>query len=626
MAKTQIVYPLVEDRFRKINPEELNSFSAPSLKDIDLSQRFILSVTGIHRSKNVKTLLEAYMQSLSLIGREIPLVIVLPSEGARLEFIRQFGTPLNVIPIAAVSEEELAYLYNRADFVVQPSLYEGFGYPVAEALSCGAAVITTTSSSLPEIAGDAALLVDPINVEEMAQAIVTLATDRGLRAELKQRAITRARLFHDPTALGTATYEAYKRVARSECRASPDRRPIAAIWSSMPPLDCGVADYSRELVDALAATHDVDVYVDGKYRPDAFIPTCARYRHPRDFDLLPEPTMNIFQMGGRSYQQFMYEPIRRHRGTVVLHDLSMSLGFYFLAKGGDALNEFEDKVVLPEGEHAHKEYGRMLAQFRDPPRDVLDGFFDRHKLLRWLVESTDSLLVHTEPLRSQLKEEYPDANTRTIRMGATDMLPKVRHLPMQSWRQALGIKPNALCIGCFGIVDKWKRLDLVARAFEELCNQYPTSVLLIVGRAYDAEYRQKLEALTKESRFGERIALIDYASPNAFHALMALVDVVVNIRWPSRLGMSAILVRALAAGKPTIISDIPEWREIPEEVCPRVTPGETALKQLSALLIGFASDPATLKAHAMSARKWFLSNGTLDAMRADYLSEAPRKQ
>ncbi len=89
----------------------------------------------------------------------------------------------------------LACLYSGCEAFVFPSLYEGFGLPVLEAMQCGAPVITSNVTALPEVAGDAALLVDPTDPEAIAQAIRRVLTDPELRAELRARGLRRAQQF-----------------------------------------------------------------------------------------------------------------------------------------------------------------------------------------------------------------------------------------------------------------------------------------------------------------------------------------------------------------------------------------------------------------------------------------------
>ena len=89
----------------------------------------------------------------------------------------------------------LPRLYAEADFFVYPSLYEGFGLPVLEAMACGTPVITSNVSSLPEVAGGAALLVDPASTTELSDAMLRLAGDAELRAQLRIKGLRRAAVF-----------------------------------------------------------------------------------------------------------------------------------------------------------------------------------------------------------------------------------------------------------------------------------------------------------------------------------------------------------------------------------------------------------------------------------------------
>ena len=132
-----------------------------------------------------------------------------------------------------VDDAELAWLYRNCLGFVYPSLFEGFGLPVLEAMSLGAAVVTSDVSSLPEVAGDAALLADPRDPVAIALAMAHLENDPGLRRDLKARGLARAGQFSWERA-ARAALEAYERAA-AMARFAPSRgsRPGPS------PLDAG---------------------------------------------------------------------------------------------------------------------------------------------------------------------------------------------------------------------------------------------------------------------------------------------------------------------------------------------------------------------------------------------------
>ncbi len=100
-----------------------------------------------------------------------------------------------VVCIDRCSIDELRTLYSHSDLFVFPSLYEGFGMPVVEAMACGTAVVASNRAAVPEVAGDAAILVNPEDPAELAQAMVRVLEDSDLRKALRTRGLERARLF-----------------------------------------------------------------------------------------------------------------------------------------------------------------------------------------------------------------------------------------------------------------------------------------------------------------------------------------------------------------------------------------------------------------------------------------------
>jgi glycosyltransferase involved in cell wall biosynthesis len=163
-----------------------------------LPERFVLSVGTLEPRKNLVRLIRAYAAATAGKRRETKLVLVGGKGWGYQEIFAQverLGLAQDVLFPGFVPADELPWWYRAADVFAYPSLYEGFGLPVLEAMASGIPVMTSTVSSLPEVAGDAALLVDPCDEEAMAQAIARLLYDRSLREALVARGLHRASAY-----------------------------------------------------------------------------------------------------------------------------------------------------------------------------------------------------------------------------------------------------------------------------------------------------------------------------------------------------------------------------------------------------------------------------------------------
>jgi glycosyltransferase involved in cell wall biosynthesis len=168
------------------------------LRKYRLASPFVLAVGTIEPRKNLSMLLRAFRALLDRDTSRAQLVIAGPrgwlaDDLAALHAQLRLGEQARFL--GAVPAPELAALYNAADLFVMPSLYEGFGLPVAEAMACGAPVIVSNVSSLPEVAGDAGLCLDPNDVDAWAETMRRVLGDPALRANMRQQSLRQARLF-----------------------------------------------------------------------------------------------------------------------------------------------------------------------------------------------------------------------------------------------------------------------------------------------------------------------------------------------------------------------------------------------------------------------------------------------
>jgi glycosyltransferase involved in cell wall biosynthesis len=183
---------------------------------------YVMSLAGSDPTKNIITLVKAFAAVPERLRRTYDLVLIgdVSKRPDVRDAIEQEGIASQTRLVGVVSDEALIGWYQGADVFAFPSLYEGFGLPVLEAMACGIPVLCSNNSSLPEVAGDAAVLVDPRNVKQWSDELTRMLDDAQLRQELSERGRARALTFSwDRTA--SETVAIYERVGLSGSPVGP---------------------------------------------------------------------------------------------------------------------------------------------------------------------------------------------------------------------------------------------------------------------------------------------------------------------------------------------------------------------------------------------------------------------
>ena len=206
------VTPLAaDDKYKLLDREKCKNIIR---ENYDIDKPFILYIGGFSPRKNVKSLISAFSKIYKKLEEEYNLVIV-GSNKDDINILKDLSIALGVETFVKftgfVPEELLPVLYNACNVFVYPSLYEGFGLPLLEAMSCGTPVITSNISSIPEVVGDGGILIDPFDTDILENSLEELLNNEKLRNSLSLKALERSNNFSwEKTS--EKTVEAYKKI------------------------------------------------------------------------------------------------------------------------------------------------------------------------------------------------------------------------------------------------------------------------------------------------------------------------------------------------------------------------------------------------------------------------------
>jgi glycosyltransferase involved in cell wall biosynthesis len=418
--------------------------------------------------------------------------------------------------------------------------------------------------------------------------------------------------------------------------------PRLAWFSPVPPSRSGIAAYSEEILPMLAAKYQIDVFTaplePGHPRPDGHPPVFEAHdfvwKHfTSPYDLV------VYQLGNAMCHRFMWPHMFRHPGLVVLHDpqLHHSRAGELLAHGRGDDYHAEFRANHPS---APEDAAEMVV------RDFADAAYYFWPMRKLVVDSARLVAVHTERLAWNLGREH-GVEVSWIRMGVGDPDPEQGRAVQdggvagrearQALRARYGIPSDAVVFSAVGLVTPEKRLSTLLQVMPAVLHAAPNTRLLLVGGV-----ASHYDALAEAASLGlaDRVAVTGYV-PNAelgWH--LKASDVAVCLRWPSGGETSASWLRALAAGLPTIVTDLPHTDEMafldprswtvqraasgpgvadtePTAVCVGIDVVDEA-HSLEIAMSRLALDPGLRRKLGQAARTHWRTFHTLGCMKDDY--------
>lgn len=356
-----------------------------------------------------------------------------------------------------------------------------------------------------------------------------------------------------------------------------------AFVSPLPPAPTGIADYAADVLGLLAARHQIDAFHDQDDVDAGRLPAaCGLHRtttllarhQSKPYDVV------IYQMGNGRLHDAVYDLLPRLPGLLVLHDLVLHHSRAGMFLDSPEARAYARDPSRPDLREAARRplgaYADELAYVYPAQARRLDPVFlgtvgdllpYAYPLFRIPVEAARLTAVHNEYMADAIRAEVPEAEVVRIPMAAEAV--DVDAAGVAALRDRHGIRPDDFVVGSFGLVTREKRVETIARAVARAAAHVPGLRLLLVGPVVDPDgLRRMLQArgVLDRTVIAGRVPLDDLP------AYMAAADLAVHLRYPTGRETSAALLRILAQGRPTVLSDLEHLGDVPDAAVVRADP------------------------------------------------------
>jgi glycosyltransferase involved in cell wall biosynthesis len=541
---------------------------------------YVLSVSGWEWRKNTERLIHAFGRLAPEVreGRQLVIACAVPPEGERAWHAEAEAAGLDdgqLVVTGYVDDDQLRSLYRGAELFVFPSLYEGFGLPVAEAACCGAPVLTSSSSSLPEILDLPSSTFDAGDVDDMARVLGRGLTDADFRAELLAASALAADV-HTWDAVAERTQRALAQLGRGDAPSERSRRrrrpPMrVAIAGPLPPIESGVAVYNERVVDALVTHPDIELHLfadgAGGERPvlDLDVPVHPIEAldgplDPHDYDVF------VHTIGNQRWHVRGFDFARRHPGILWLHDASLvGLHLEWALWQIRTVRSHDDVLGILRAEI------RELYDDRVPPELVLAEPLSHRAfvanevhLVAGLVRAAQHLVVNSSLAFDMARVDLGPAGRcppATVLHHAVPALP-------QGFRREPDAAPLVVALG---VVHAVKRPDVLVAAFAQL---HAASRLAFVGPCDDGARALVTDAAQREG-VAERVTITGHVEMADYWRWLERAHIAVQLREPT-FGESSGAVHDAIAARVPVVTSIAACRDLPTDVVQMVTPDVAA--------------------------------------------------
>lgn len=582
-----------------------------------LKQRFVLYTGGDDHRKNIGGAIAGFAEVPPAQRRNCQLVVVCAMEPHRqqmyLDMARHAGLDeRDVLITGYVPENDLLAFYQTCDALVFPSLYEGLGLPVLEAMACGAPVLGGNNSSIRELIVRPDALFDATSAKSIAAALVKILSDEKFSLDLREYGQKRARDFSWERTASLALQafeEASARVCSSGIQSAihgwiPRKR--MAVLTPLPPCRSGIADYNAKFLPYLARHFDIDLYVDNYDVSDESLTSSFRIFQVAAFDrVAPNYDVILYEFGNSEFHSHMLPLLEKYPGVVGLHDAYLSGLFgYFDFYLGDT-GSYAREMLSAHGPLARRCFAPVMRN-PEPNGATMVGL----PCTKRILDAATGIISHSPFNLEMAQRFYPEGWPSPYRI-ISQMVP----MP-ESWtsfrraeaRAALGFRQDDLIITTFGHIAWTKWGDRLLEGFLASRMRKNARVhLVFAGELAKDEFGRQLEASVAKAALGDRIRITGFLSELDYEKYLQIADVAVQLRTKSRGGTPKGVLDCLAHGVPVIVNNDASYRDYPDDVVIKLT-AEPTIDEIALALNEISGSETVREAFALAGLDYVRSH------------------
>jgi glycosyltransferase involved in cell wall biosynthesis len=547
-------------------------------------QTFVMYTGGIDYRKNMEGLIYSYSKLSPHLRKARQLAIVCSiSEEDRTRLCKlavDCGLDgSEVVFTGFIRQEDLIALYNLCELFIFPSLHEGFGLPVLEAMACGAPTIGANNSSIPEVIGLSAALFDARNPASITEIMTRVLDEPHFAQSLRGHSVQQAAKFSWTECAKRALDAIEEAHARRQIGARKSAfvvgpKPRLAFITPAPPLQTGIANYSAELIPELCAYYDIDVITNQESVTDPWMLANCQIRTVEQFEACDDAEHYdriVYQMGNSDFHGHMFDLLIRRPGTVVLHDLFLSGIQHWREHHHGRVHHFARTLVESHG------YRALI----DHVKGTWDAAIWGYPCNAQIAENAAGIIVHSRGSADGLRHLFGLAEPIDV-----CVIPHLRAVPQPQRvkaRQRLGLGPSDFLICSFGFVGLNKLSRVIFDGFLASALAKDANCRLVFVGDNPGEYGASLDRQIQISGLSDRLRITGFVDTDMYRTYLSAADTAIQLRTVSRGETSGAVLDCAAYRVPLIINAHGTMAEIPSDTCVKLPDSVTVADVASAL-------------------------------------------